>query len=172
MATRKLTNEIREKILNYAAWKELSEEFQWTEQMLEKHKNNVDWQAISGNNKIVWTPAMLERFKKLIDWHELSRTNCETILTEECLERFKDYWDWSKLSDNSSLPLEYPLLDKFIERWDWSALIDRWNDKENYSIDFLERYADNIPSTRLQKSKLWNKVVEERAKELKLEIIA
>ena len=41
MATKKLTNEFMEKILNDSAWTELSENFAWTEQMLEKHKNKV-----------------------------------------------------------------------------------------------------------------------------------
>jgi hypothetical protein len=97
MATKKLTNEFMEKILNDSAWKELSGDFQWTEQMLDKHKSKVDWKEISKNSNIVWTPAMLEKFKKLIDWKELSNTGCETILTEETLEQFKDYWDWTKL---------------------------------------------------------------------------
>lgn len=79
-----------EKILNDSAWTELSENFAWTEQMLEKHKNKVDWKAISNNNNIVWTPAML----------------------------------------------------------------------------------DKIPSSQLQDSRLWRELVEERAKELKLEVIA
>ena len=114
-----------EKILNDSAWTELSENFAWTEQMLEKHKNKVDWKAISNNNNIVWTPAMLDKFKKFIDWQELSSTGCETILTEECLEQFEDYWDWGKLSENRELELNYLLIDKFIDYWDWSELIDR-----------------------------------------------
>ena len=122
MATKKLTNEFMEKVLNDSAWKELSNDFQWTEQMLEKHKNNVDWKEISQNRNIVWTPAMLEKFKKQIDWKELSGISCETILTEECFEQFKDYWNWSELSDNENFSLTYELIDRFIDLWDWSSL--------------------------------------------------
>ncbi|WP_418495759.1 hypothetical protein [Coprobacter sp.] len=147
MATKKLTNEFMEKILNDSAWKELSENFAWTEQMLEK-------------------------FKKLIDWQELSSTGCETILTEDCLEQFKDYWDWSKLSYNNNIELDYQLIDRFIDQWDWSELINRWRNDKLYNIDFLERYADKIPSSQPQDSHLWRELVEERAKELKLEVIA
>ncbi len=172
MVTKKLTNEFMEKILNDSAWKELSENFHWTEQMLEKHKSKVDWKDISNNDDIVWTSAMLEKFKKFIDWKELSSTSCETILTEECLERFKDYWDWSELSDNGNLKLSYQLIDKFIDLWNWSGLINHWQNDELYSIDFLERYADKIPSSRLQESRLWRKLIKERAKELIFEAIA
>lgn len=171
MATKKMTNEFMDKILNDSAWKELSENFAWTEQMLEKHKNKVDWKAISNNNNIVWTPAMLDKFKKFIDWQELSNTSCETILTEDCLEQFEDYWDWAKLSDNRDLELNYQLIDKFIDLWDWSELINRWHGDKLYNADFLERYADKIPSSQLQNSRLWRALVEERIKGLKLEII-
>lgn len=59
MATKKLSNEFMEKFLNDSAWKELSSNFQWTEQMLKKHKSKVDWEKISNNSSIVWTPTML-----------------------------------------------------------------------------------------------------------------
>lgn len=174
MATKKLTNEFMEKILNDSVWKKLSSSFAWTEQMLEKHKDKVDWKEISHNGQVLWTPAMLDKFRKLIDWKELSSTDCETVLTEDCLERFKDYWDWSELSDNASVKLNYHIIDRFIERWDWSKLINRcrWQDGWLYNTDFLERYADKIPSSQLQDSCLWSELVEERMQELKLEIIA
>lgn len=143
---KKLSNEFMEKILNDSAWKELSENFEWTEQMLDKHKNQVDWKLISQNSNIVWTPAMLEKFK--------------------------DYWDWSELSENTSLEINYQLIDKFIDQWDWSELINRWDNNNIYNIDFLERYADKIPSSKLQDSRLWTILVEQREKELKLEVIA
>ena len=115
--------------------------------MLEKHKTKVDWKEISKNSNIVWTPAMLDKFRKCIDWKVLSNTGCETILTEETQEQFKVYWDWSEL-------------------------IDRWREEELYTLDFMERYADKIPSSKLQDSRLWTALVEKRAKDLKLEVIA
>lgn len=169
---KKLSNEFMEKILNYSAWKELSESFEWTEQMLDKHKNQVDWKLISQNSNIVWTHAMLEKFKRLIDWKELSSTGCETILTGDTLEQYKDYWDWSELSENTDLEINYQLIDRFIDQWDWPELINRWHEDNLYNIDFLERYADKIPSSKLQDSRLWTVLVEQREKELKLEVIA
>ena len=169
---KKLSNEFMENILNDSAWKELSGDFQWTEQMLEKHKTKVDWKEISTNRNIVWTPAMLEKFKKLIDWKELSSTECKTILTGDTLEQYKDYWDWSELSENTRLEMNYPLIDRFIDQWDWLELINRWYANDFFTIDFLERYVDKIPSSKLQDSNLWTALVEQRKKELKLEVIA
>lgn len=64
------------------------------------------------------------------------------------------------------------MIDKFIDQWDWSELINRWHGDELYDIEFLERYADKIPSSKLQDSRLWNRLVEKRTKELKQEVIA
>lgn len=115
---------------------------------------------------------MLEKFKRLIDWKELSSTGCETILTGDTLEQYKDYWDWSELSENTDLEMNYQLIDRFIDQWDWPELINRWHEDNLYNIDFLERYADKIPSSKLQDSRLWTALVEQREKELKLEVIA
>ncbi|MES5134414.1 hypothetical protein ABVC71_01345 [Prevotella amnii] len=169
---KKLSNKFMEKILNDSAWKELSERFEWTEQMLDKHKNQVNWKLISQNINIVWTPAMLEKFKRLIDWKELSSTGRKTILTGDTLEQYKDYWDWSELSENTDLEMNYQLINRFIDQWDWPELINRWHEDNLYNIDFLERYADKIPSSKLQDSRLWTALVEQREKELKLEVIA
>lgn len=169
---KKLSNEFMEKILNDSAWKELSESFEWTEQMLDKHKNQVNWKLISQNSNIVWTLALLEKFKRLIDWKELSSTGRKTILTGDTLEQYKDYWDWSELSENTDLEMNYQLINRFIDQWDWPELINRWHEDNLYNIDFLERYADKIPSSKLQDSRLWTALVEQREKELKLEVIA
>lgn len=170
MATKRLANEYMEKKLEHEAWKELSENLDWTEQMLEKYKDKVNWEYISGNRNIEWTSDMLEKFKELIDWMELSDTSCTTILTESCLEQFKGYWDWSKLSGNESLKLNYQLIDKFADMWDWTALINRWKEKI-YGFDFLERYARKISQSRLEGSDLWHTLVEERIKDMKKDIL-
>ena len=68
--------------------------------------------------------------------------------------------------------MNYQLIDRFIDQWDWHELINRWHEDNLYNIDFLERYADKIPSSKLQDSRLWTALVEQRKKELKLEVIA
>lgn len=172
MARKKIANEFIEKVLMDSAWKSLSEDFQWTEQWLEKYKDKVDWKEISGNRNILWSPSMLEKFKKLLDWKSISGTNCQLILTEECLERFKDYWDWSELSENTTIELNYALIDKFIDNWDWTELINRWHEDSIYSAEFLEKYIEHIPSSKLQDSRLWQTILDERIEELKSEVIA
>ncbi|WP_287641923.1 hypothetical protein [Bacteroides sp.] len=144
MITKHLSNEIMEKILNDSACRELSKDFQWTELMLEKHKNKVNWK-------------------------ELPKTICETILTEEYLEQFKENWDWTELSDNIYVELNYQLIDQLIDQWDWSKLINHWKDEKMYDINSLERYADKIHPANYSYGML---LLRTGLKSLKKEIIA
>lgn len=76
-------------------------------------------------------------------------------------------------SENSDLELSYQMIERFIDLWDWSGLINHWwEERRLYTFDFLERYADKIPSSKLLDSHLWTALVEQRKKDLKLEVIA
>ena len=123
MATKNWDNDFMSQLIDEQAWKGLSQDFQWSEQLLEKYADKVDWHEVSGNNQMLWTASMLEKFKKRINWRELSGTSHQCLLNADMLARFEQYWDWHELSDNSSLELTCELLDKFIERWDWREII-------------------------------------------------
>ena len=165
MATKNWNDDFMSQLIDEQAWKELSQDFLWSEQLLEKYADKVDWHEVSGNNQMLWTASMLEKFKKRIDWRELSGTGHQSLLNAEMLARFEQYWDWHELSDNSSLELTRELLDKFIERWDWREIIGRWDDAL-FDEGFLERYKEYIPTSELQHSRLWDKIVEKRKMQL------
>lgn len=97
MANDKLNKELVSRMMDDAAWKELSKDFPWTEQLLEKHMNYVDWKEISRNYNVVWTKSLLEKFKHRLDWHELTSNSSTLLFTEDNIETFKDCWDWEVL---------------------------------------------------------------------------
>ena len=154
------------------AWRQLSGEFPWSEQLLEKYQDKVDWKAVSVNDNMVWTASMLEKFKHFIDWDQLSRCTHQCILTAEMLERFKEYWNWGELSRNDCFDLDYELIDRYIDRWDWKFLIDRYDERDLFNYEFLERYGAYIPASALRGSNLWCNIVEERKWQLAREITA
>lgn len=172
MATKDWNNDLMAKALGEAAWKELSAEFAWNDQLLEKYKDKVVWEDISRNVSILWTAPMIEKFKDHIDWDELSGSIDELMFTAENLERYKDYWNWSKLSSNSWIELTPALLEQFADYWDWSEIIDNSHRDELYSMEFLEKYQDYIPASALQRSRLWDKLVEDEKKQLKIRILS
>ena len=172
MATKNWNNDFMAKVLEEAAWKELSNEFAWNEQLLEKYKDKVSWKEISDNRNILWTVSMIEKFKNKVDWDELSGSDNEHLFTAENLGKYKNCWNWSKLSGNSSVELTPALLEQFAEYWDWSEIIDCYNRDDLYSMEFLEKYQDYIPASALQRSRLWDKLVEDEKKQLKIRILS
>ena len=103
------------------AWKNLSRNFGFTIQMLEKYQDNLDWKEVSENTTIVWTMDILEKFKKRISWKAFSEYCDESILTPEILGHFKEYFDWHALSSKSDLPMF--IYDKYSDLLDWNISV-------------------------------------------------
>ena len=174
MATKALSNEFMQKISTDEAWKELSGNYNWSESLLEKYQDKVDWHEVSENTNILWTIPMIQKFKNRIDWDKFSR-NAETeTLTEAIIDAFKDKWNWAELSENSSLELTHELLEKYADKWNWEEIIDRYNCSlyDEKGIEFYEKYKDYIPASKLQNSRLWNEIVNQQKKQLIGEITA
>lgn len=167
-----LSNEFMQKIATEKAWKELSEEFYWSESLLEKYQDKVDWHLVSGNTNILWTIPMVQKFKNRIDWDHFTRCASKETLSEAFIETFKDKWNWSELSQSYNLEMTIELLEKYADFWSWDEIIDRYADNlfDKNAVDFYERYKDRIPVAKLQDSRLWLQIVEQRVRQLKAEI--
>lgn len=174
MATKVLSNEFMQKIMNEEAWKELSNNFNWSETMLEKYQDKVNWDEISKNTSIRWTIPMIQKYKNRINWDSFSEYIDEDSLTDSILDTFKDKWNWHKLSSNGGVTLSYDLLDKYADLWDWEEIIDRYynNFFEGQGIEFYERYKEHIPAAKVQNSRLWYEIVSQQKRQLIAEITA
>lgn len=161
-------------VLMEEAWKELSSGFPWSETLLEKHQNRVDWDKISSNNNIRWTIPMIVKFSKRINWKIFSENADEEVLTSEVIEMFKDKWDWHALSGNLDLQLSYSDLEKYADSLDWEEIISRWGNKlfDGSGIDFYENFREYIPASKLQESSLWFEMVQQKKKSLIRDIIS
>ena len=49
-----IDDEFMQQVMTEQAWKNLSEEFTWTEALLEKYADKVDWKEISDNCNMIW----------------------------------------------------------------------------------------------------------------------
>ena len=157
--------------LEREAWRELSREFKWTEELINKYRANIDWFELSKNNEMLWTISILENFKEWIHWDLLSEFAPERILTPKIIRQFADKWDWGELSGNCCLKLSTELLDEFANKWDWERIINNWRAEEMYTPEFFERYKEFIPAERIKASALWEELVDRRVAELKQAII-
>ena len=169
-----LSNEFMQKISTDEAWKELSGTYSWSESLLEKYQDRVDWHDVSENPFILWTIPMIQKFKNRIDWDKFSRLARAETLTEAFIDAFKDKWNWTELSENSAMELTHELLEKYADKWNWETIIDCWecNIFDEKGIDFYERYKDYIPASKLQQSMLWKEIVKQQKIQLINEIIA
>lgn len=164
-----LNDGLMAQMIEEEAWKDLSGDYPWSEALLERFKDKVDWEEVSGNRNVVWTVSMLEKFKNRIDWCELSRTCCKSLLIPEVVEQFKDRWDWKELSENYELPID--TIRKMADCIDWKALIDcRYRD-DIYSLEFLKEFEERIPASSFKDSGLWKRIVEDKVEKLRAEII-
>lgn len=164
-----LSDGLMAQMIEEEAWKSLSGDYPWNESLLEKYKDKVDWEVISSNYSIEWTISMLEKFKGRIDWTGLSGVSSENLLIPDVVERFKDCWDWKVLSGNNNLPIA--TIRKMADYIDWKELINsRYND-EIFGMSFLKEFEDRIPASSLKDSRLWGKIVEEKEKKIRAQII-
>lgn len=72
------------------------------------------------------------------------------------------------MSRNSSLQLTDELLEQFADRWDWGEIIDCYGRDEMYGAAFYEKFEERIPVSALQSSCLWDKMLEDEKKQLKI----
>lgn len=171
-----LDNEFMQSILDVKAWQNLSSELNWSEALLEKCKDKVDWGEVSQNASILWTIPMLQHFQKYINWDKLSEYINKDSLTLETIETFKDCWNWHELSDNRELDLTDNLLEKYADLWDWECIINRNSHFpsepfETCPMEFYNKYKDHISATLLQGSSLWTHMQKQRQKELLNELL-
>ena len=169
----RLNNQYLLKCATKEAWNILSEEYEWTESLLEKYQENLNWDGISENSQIKWNLTMLDKFKDRLHWDILSKEIHTEQITPEILDKFKDRWDWYKLSANWHLNLTCDIIDKYAEFLDWTELIERKftsNPYETDPIGFYERYKKYIPHYILKESSLWESIVNVRKELLISEI--
>ena len=159
----KLNNQYLMECATKEAWDILSEDFDWTESLLEKHQDKLNWKGISENSQIKWNITMLDKFKEKLHWDILSKEIHSEQITPEILNKFKDRWDWYKLSVNRHLNLTRDIIDKYAEYLDWKELIDHRFTSNPYDKDpigFYERYKKYIPPYILKETCLWDSIVD------------
>lgn len=157
--------------LTKEAWKKLSREFKWTEELLKKYQYDIDWEALSQNSDMLWTSSILDNYSHRIDWKTLSSYADERLLTPKNIEEFVNKWDWNELSANCNLKLSFELLDKYFTKWDWECIINRWRQDDLFSLEFFERYKEYIPGEEFQSSSLWDSLVEKQMAKIEQEIL-
>lgn len=176
MSNNVLSMETLNELRLMSAWKQMSAEFAWNEEQLERYKNNVDWDLVSANENVAWSLSLLERFKNRLNWKVLSKNNSKHIFQAEIIRAFADFWDWSRLSAQDGWSLG--MIEEFKDRIDWAELVNNGylGDESFFNETFLIKYFDYIKFTNFENSfrgysfSLWERLCKESYKKLSDEV--
>ena len=182
MKTNNFNEDFFLQIREQEAWTELSADsnFSWNEKLLERNKEKVNWSKISSNSAILWSSDMLDKFKSYIDWSELSGSGNSFLFSVDNLRKYKSHWNWKELSSNSSIMWNYNMIDEFADLINWEELINMQSHTfrgqgigDQFPIrDFFEKYKSYFPISSLQKSRLWEDIIENDKKELAAKVLS
>lgn len=158
------SNDFLMSVLEADAWKEISRREPFSMEMIEKYADVIDWNEISINGYVVWTVEGIDKFSRRINWDEFSRHCPDNLISEATLKRFSGHWNWKIISNRDEFVKNWDFLEKFADLTDWNEIINNWSIENPFG--FLNRFQRYIPMAKLQNSRLWDIMVEARAKEL------
>ena len=127
-----------------AVWKKLSSELRWTEVLLTKYANQVDWEEISSNENVLWTESLLRKFADKLDWEELSRNDAFALLSPDIIRPFASYWHWESKTDRTAWTPKF--VDEMKDHLDWKTLFlsASYEEQEFYFKEYFE-YISRLP---------------------------
>ncbi len=92
----------------------------------------------------------------------------------EILEKYQDKLYWDEISENGNIRCTVDGVKKFSCRIDWSEFSYHCHDTficEATLREFRDKFQSHIPMAKLQDSRLWEAIVEKRAKQLMYEAL-
>ena len=93
----------------------------------------LDWRAVSQNRHLISLETeVLEKYKENLDWDVICHRE-GFVFTNEILSQFSDYIDWTLASASLNIKFTKDLVDKYKDRWDWPVLMK--NKAFNNTID-------------------------------------
>lgn len=131
----------KNKIEGEDVWLELTLKSFWTIPLIEKYKENINWQYFTLNHKIVWSEYLVDKYIDKWDWKFWS-PNINLFWTPEIIDKYINYWSWGSLSSNFNFDCDFDLIERFVDKWDWN-LISK-NSKFPWNLKLIEKFSDYI----------------------------
>lgn len=135
-----------------AMWRKLSSELRWTEELLTKYADKVDWKDISSNEKIVWTESLIRKFSDELDWEELSKNDAPMLARPELVRVFTPNWHWDEKTKHTDWNLKF--VEEMKKHLDWEELFTDASYKEQEY--FLNEYFEYISRVKFSEFR-WNR---------------
>jgi len=123
-------------------WRGISgiENFPWTVQLIEQHKDKWRWRLMNQNAGLPWSLEFLSRFHRYWQWNWLSNNDMQGQWTLEMIDEHAEHIDWEAFSLNKGLPWSPQLIERYRDRWNWKALSG--NDAIPWTLELYENYQN------------------------------
>lgn len=121
-------------------WMKISSDFNWTEELLVKYADHVDWPAISANEHVYWTESLIQRFTFNLDWPALSRNAAPVLSDPQLVRPFAMFWCWRyKTTTTTWTPDFIKEMRRYI---DWDELLRLLPYEQQDEL--ISRFAEDI----------------------------
>jgi len=130
---------------------------EWSELLLEKHKDKWDYDELILNESIPWT---LELFDKYFDKSTLLKIHVQSntrLMTFDLIQKYYHLINWHTICSNPNLPwIEKNLLELWSERIFWSKIVD--NPFFIQNNEYCQKYSHKwqIHKKETKSSLAWN----------------
>ncbi len=155
-----------------AVWKKLSSELSWTEELLTKYADQVDWEEISSNAKVLWTESLLRKFADKLDWEELSQNDAFALRCPDIIRPFALYWHWDVKTKYTAWTPKF--ISEMKAHLDWKELYlsASYEEQEFYLKEYSE-FVSQLPfnETSWRRDRYFEKYVDAQWKERANEIL-
>ena len=166
--TKEQINALRER----AVWKKLSSELSWTEELLTKYADQVDWEEISSNAKVLWTESLLRKFADKLDWEELSQNDAFALRCPDIIRPFALYWHWDVKTKYTAWTPKF--ISEMKAHLDWKELYlsASYEEQEFYLKEYFE-FVSQLPfnETSWRRDRYFEKYIDVQWKERANEIL-
>lgn len=146
--------------------------------IVEDYPEHIHWQSLSSNNLFNWSEDFVEKHKEQIDWDAFSEALSIDIFrkypldkipgdnrkgthsfSDKFIARYVDSWNWDQLSENTQLVFQKDFLQAFRKHWNWELIIN--NEAVVWSFDLLEEFnpeLSTLSEEALKNSLFWQRM--------------
>lgn len=117
---------------------------QWTEELIAKYENKIDFTALSYIETVPWTETLIDKYIDRWDWRNLSYQP-NLPWTEQLISKYEDHWDWGFIELNENIPWTVSLVEKYFHRFNHlGSTAFETNEVLISDVKIIEEFADYL----------------------------
>ena len=144
-----------DQFLNEIVWESIDKEnvccglssnpkIRWTEELIAKYENKIDFTALSYVETIPWTETLIDEYIDRWDWKNLSFQS-SLPWSEQLLAKYKNYWDWDFIELNENIPWTVSLVEKYFHRFNHlGSTAFETNEVLISDVEIIEEFSDHL----------------------------